>query len=66
LKFTLNYEGRDENTVVIVLTIVIEDKSRTIGFVVDAVSDVLDVHEKDIKPDPLFFGGGFQKNILKA
>ena len=45
-----------ETTVVIVLTYESEESSRTIGFVVDAVSDVLNIESTDIKPAPAFGG----------
>lgn len=43
-------------TVVIVLTHEDEGRSRTIGFVVDAVSDVLNAEEDEIKAAPAFGG----------
>lgn len=65
LKFSIEHEAYNENTVVVILTIEVEDNSRTIGFVVDAVSDVLDVHEDDIKPEPLL-GGCIPKEYIKG
>lgn len=56
LKFTIGHANYLETTVVIVLTYQSKDKSRTIGFVVDAVSDVLNVEQADIKPAPAFGG----------
>ena len=41
-------------TVVIVVKIISEQKERTIGLMVDAVSEVRDVHAKDRKPTPDF------------
>ena len=38
------------------MTVEIEDHSRTIGFVVDAVSDVLNAEENEIKNAPDFGG----------
>ena len=43
-------------TVVIVLTIEVEHTSKVIGFVVDAVSDVLNADADDIKKAPAFGG----------
>ena len=56
LKFTIGTAVYLETTVVIVLTYQDEDSSRTIGFVVDAVSDVLNAEQRDIKPAPAFGG----------
>jgi purine-binding chemotaxis protein CheW len=56
LKFTIGKAIYLETTVVIVLTYQGEDSSRTIGFVVDAVSDVLNAEPHDIKPAPAFGG----------
>ena len=56
LKFTIGEITYLETTVVIVLNYQGEDRSRTIGFVVDAVSDVLNVESADIKPAPAFGG----------
>ncbi len=52
-----------ETTVVIVLTYQSENSSRTIGFVVDAVSDVLNAEATDIKPAPAFGGSVSQQFI---
>jgi len=56
LKFGIGEASYLETTVVIVLTYQSEETSRTIGFVVDAVSDVLNVESVDIKPAPAFGG----------
>jgi len=56
LKFNIGTANYLETTVVIVLTYQAEGSSRTIGFVVDAVSDVLNVESVDIKPAPAFGG----------
>lgn len=56
LKFNVGRASYSEITVVIVLTVEIEDHSRTIGFVVDAVSDVLNIEESEIKSSPAFGG----------
>ena len=65
LKFAINEGLYNENTVVIILTIEVDDKSRTIGFIVDAVSDVLDVDENDIKSDSIL-GGCIPKEYIKG
>ena len=55
-KFNIGEAIYSETTVVIVLTIETEDKNKTIGFVVDAVSDVLNAEQDEIKPAPTFGG----------
>lgn len=65
LKFYINEGSYDENTVVIILTIEVDNKSRTIGFIVDAVSDVLDVDEDDIKQDSIM-GGCIPKEYIRG
>lgn len=56
LKFNIGVATYHETTVVIVLRYQGEESSRTIGFVVDAVSDVLNVESSDIKSSPAFGG----------
>jgi purine-binding chemotaxis protein CheW len=56
LKFNVGEAKYSDITVVIVLTVEIENNSRTIGFVVDAVSDVLNAEESEIKNSPDFGG----------
>ena len=56
LKFKIGEVSYHETTVVIVLTYHVEESSRTIGFVVDAVSDVLNVETRDIQSTPAFGG----------
>lgn len=56
LKFTIGEAIYSETTVVVVLTAQHQEKSRTMGFVVDAVSDVLNAEEDDIKPAPALGG----------
>jgi len=65
LKFSLSEAVYIDTTVVIVLTIENEeeDKAKTIGFVVDAVSDVIDVNSNDIKSDHGFGGNIPADNI---
>jgi len=63
IKFNVGKPQYSETTVVIVLTYQTDGQSRTIGFVVDAVSDVLNVEEQDIKPAPAFGGSVSQQYI---
>jgi purine-binding chemotaxis protein CheW len=56
LKFSIGKAQYLETTVVIVLTYETDGKNRTIGFVVDAVSDVLNVMQSDIQAAPAFGG----------
>lgn len=56
MKFSVGKADYLHTTVVIVLTIETDSASRTIGFVVDAVSDVLNAAEDEIKPSPAFGG----------
>jgi purine-binding chemotaxis protein CheW len=63
MKFNIGEAVYCETTVVIVLTVETEEKTRTIGFVVDAVSDVLNVETNEIKPAPVF-GGCVPQNYL--
>ena len=55
-KFSIGKAYYSATTVVIVLTTEHDLKKRTIGFVVDAVSDVLNAEENEIKPAPAFGG----------
>ena len=65
LKFTIGEALYRDSTVVIVLTVEANAKSRTIGFVVDAVSDVLNADEGDIKNAPAF-GGCVPQNYVEG
>ncbi len=56
IKFSIGQAIYTETTVVIVLTHQVAGRSRTMGFVVDAVSDVLNAEERDIKSSPAFGG----------
>ena len=56
LKFGIGQADYNETTVVIVLSYESASHSRTIGFVVDAVSDVLNAEESEIKSAPAFGG----------
>jgi purine-binding chemotaxis protein CheW len=62
-KFKIGQAIYCETTVVIVLTIASSGKKRTIGFVVDAVSDVLNAEQDDIKNAPAF-GGCIPQNFI--
>ncbi|MGJ8693253.1 MAG: chemotaxis protein CheW [Thalassotalea sp.] len=55
-KFGVGQSTYSEVTVVIVLTINGENGAKTIGFVVDAVSDVLNAEDNQIKESPAFGG----------
>lgn len=63
IKFSIGEIIYCETTVVVVLTLENGNKSRTIGFVVDAVSDVLNADDSEIKPAPAFGGCVPQKYI---
>lgn len=65
LKFNIGKEIYNETTVVIVLTVERENKMRTIGFVVDAVSDVLNAEGSDIKKG-LAFGGSVPPHYVEG
>lgn len=54
LKFGLETISYGPTTVVIVLKVIHHDKERTMGIVVDAVSDVYNVSEQDMQPPPDF------------
>jgi len=56
LKFQIGEPIYSPTTVVIVLSIKTEKVKCTMGFVVDAVSDVLNAEAEDIKPAPSFGG----------
>jgi len=63
IKFSIGEITYSETTVVVVLTIEGENQCRTIGFVVDAVSDVLNADVSEIKSSPAFGGCVPQKYI---
>ena len=65
LKFSIGQATYLETTVVIVLTYQTEETARTIGFVVDAVSDVLNIEKSDIKP-ALAFGGSLEQKYIEG
>lgn len=56
IKFSVGECTYSPTTVVIVLTIEVNDNSKTIGFIVDAVSDVLNANADDIKKSATFGG----------
>jgi purine-binding chemotaxis protein CheW len=56
LKFNIGEATYTETTVVIVLNVSKKGKSRTIGFVVDAVSDVLNAEDSEIQNAPAIGG----------
>ena len=53
-RFDLEKVEYGKTTVVIVLKVKTNDKERTMGFVVDAVADVYDVSDEQLKPPPDF------------
>lgn len=56
IRFTVGHEDYLPTTVVIILSGQSESGERTMGFIVDAVSDVLDVNTADVKSAPEFDG----------
>ncbi|OOG24243.1 chemotaxis protein CheW [Thioalkalivibrio denitrificans] len=54
MRFNLESVEYTPTTVVIVLSLMHEDRERTFGIVVDAVSDVLNFAPEDIRPKPDF------------
>lgn len=65
LKFNIGKAVYCDTTVVVVLTAEHLKKSRTMGFVVDAVSDVLNVKQNDIKP-ALALGGRLPLHFVEG
>ncbi|GLX76826.1 purine-binding chemotaxis protein CheW [Thalassotalea insulae] len=63
LKFNICRAEYLDSTVVMVLTIENGGTTKTMGFVVDAVSDVIDVEEQDIQADSGFVGSIPQESI---
>ena len=59
IKFNLSNATYDEFTVVIILNVL----GRTVGIVVDGVSDVVELESEDIKPPPEF-GSAFDTQFL--
>lgn len=54
MRFNLEIIDYTAITVIIVLSVKSDNGERVIGLVVDSVSDVIDVNDKDIKPTPDF------------
>ncbi|WP_440877315.1 chemotaxis protein CheW [Thalassotalea sp. PLHSN55] len=65
MKFNIGKPEYSEITVVIVLTVEANHQSRTIGFVVDAVSEVLNAEENEILNAPVF-GGCIPAHFIKG
>jgi len=61
IKFGLESKEYDNNTVILVLN----TEGRTVGVVVDAVSDVLTLYADDIQPPPAMAEGA-RKDYIKA
>jgi purine-binding chemotaxis protein CheW len=55
-RFQVGEEEYSPTTVVVILSGSTESGDRTVGFVVDAVSDVLDVRSEEMLPSPEFDG----------
>ena len=64
-RFSLGELSYLPTTVVIVLNCSVEGVQRTMGFVVDAVSDVLNTNSEQIKP-PLAFGGSIKQDNIEG
>lgn len=56
MQFSVGEITYSQTTVVVVLASNVNGRKRTMGFVVDAVSDVINVEENDIKAAPTFGG----------
>ncbi len=65
MKFSIGEAVYNETTVVVVLTVENKHITRTIGFVVDAVSDVLNAEENEILNAPVF-GGCISQHYIKG
>lgn len=64
-RFELEQIEYSNTTVVIVLKTKTNDNEKTIGFVVDAVSDVYNVNEEQLKPSP-DFGNAVSTEFVKG
>ena len=64
-RFSLPHAGYTPLTVVIVLQLLLEDRKRVVGFVVDQVSDVVDVTKEITQPTPEF-GSGINTRFLRG
>jgi purine-binding chemotaxis protein CheW len=65
LRFGIGTADYGTTTVVMVLKVVSEERERTMGFVVDAVSDVHDVGPEEMKPAPEF-GSSVDTRFVRA
>ncbi len=63
LKFGMNEKEYNERTCIIVVEVFINGVERQLGVVVDSVSEVLNINEKDIEPAPKF-GANVADNFL--
>ena len=64
-RFDLDTIPYGPTTVIVVVKTMNEEKERTMGVVVDAVSDVYDIPRNEIKPTP-DFGSAIQTEYLKG
>ncbi|NOY62520.1 MAG: purine-binding chemotaxis protein CheW [Gammaproteobacteria bacterium] len=64
-RFGLDNIEYGATTVVIVLKVISGDSDRTVGIVVDAVSDVHNVGEEEMKPSP-DFGNSIDTNFISG
>lgn len=64
-RFELDKVEYNNMTVVIVLKTITDDAEKTIGFVVDAVSDVYNIAEDQLKPSP-DFGNSVSTEFVKG
>lgn len=65
MRFNMSSVEYTELTVVIVLSVKAEGRERTLGIVVDGVSDVLSVKDEEVKPTP-DFGGTISTEYIKG
>ena len=56
VRFTLEFSDFNAETVVVIVKVSHDDKERTVGLVVDAISDVYGLTESDIKEAPDMVG----------
>ena len=65
MRFNMDTVEYTQLTVVIVLSVKAGDRERTLGIVVDGVSDVLTVKEGELKPTP-DFGGAISTEYIRG